>query len=186
MAAGAALGAQPRGEIRREEADRGLDPRLRRRLGDRARRVDAQHREPGLLEKAEQGAVVGADVQRQGARRGCIAPDQLGGVVLEMAHEDRRGPGDIDIILEQQPGIDDVEHLQMEAALAEEQVEREDRLRLVPLGRRHEGIGRRGRRERQHQFEIGAGAEPAIGAAVDRGRHGVQTLIGGMRTTSAS
>ena len=172
IAAGSALLAQPRSQVGREEADRGLDPGLRRRFGDRARRVDAQHREPGLLEKAEQGPVVGADVQRQGARRWGVAPDQLGGVILEMAHEDRRGPGDVDIILEQQPGIDDVEHLQVEAALAEEQVEREDGLRLVPLGRRHEGIGRRGRRERQHQFEIGAGAEAAIGAAMDRGRQG--------------
>jgi len=84
-----------------------------------------------------------------------------------MTHEDRRGPRHIDIVLEQQPGIDDVEHLQMEASLAQEQVEREDRLRLVPLGRRHEGIGRRGRRERQHQFEVAPGTEPAIGAAAD-------------------
>jgi hypothetical protein len=91
-----------------------------------------------------------------------------------MAHEDRRGSGHVDIILEQLAGIDDVEHLQVEAALAEEQVKREDRLRLVPLGRRHEGIGRRSRRERQHQFEIGAGTEAAIGAAMDQGGQGVR------------
>ena len=169
---GPALGAQPLGEIGREEADRGLDPGLRGCLGDRARRVDAQHREPRLLEEAEQGAVVGADVQRQGTRRRRVAADQHGGIILEMTHEDRRGPGDIDIILEQQPGIDDVQHLQVEAALAEEQVEGKHGLGRVPLGRRHEGIGRRGRRQRQHQFEIGTGAEPAIGAAVDRGQRG--------------
>src|SRR3990167_7012198 len=87
-------------QVRREKTPQGLDARLVGGGGDVFRGINAQGTHSSVLKEAQKRAVVGADVDDQGAGFKLEAAEQILGIGLEMADKNRGGAGDINVILE--------------------------------------------------------------------------------------
>ena len=154
------------GALRREEANQGLDAPGVGGGGDVAGRIDAEHAPAAFLEEPEKRPVVGADVDDQAVFGRRQAGDDVVGVTAEVIDEHRRGTRHIDVVIEQVGGVHDVQQLQVSAVLAQEDIEGKHLLRRAHGLFGDEGIGRRCRRQRQHQLQVRAAAQPAGAAPV--------------------
>jgi hypothetical protein len=155
-----------------EEPDQGLDPALARRLGDVGRRLDAERRDAALDEVLQQVTVVGRELDHLaggpqaeplGDHRD-VAPG-----VLEPRGRERREVG---VLGEDVLGRDVLLELDQQAAVADPDLERVERLHLVGLVGGEDALAQRRHPEIAQRVGQAGVAEPA-------GRRGHATTLSG-------
>jgi hypothetical protein len=163
---GAALLGQRLGRRPPEELDHGRDAALLLGdLGDVGRGLDPEHRHPALGEVLEQVAVVRGELHHLRSLAEAEARDGHLGVaaaVLEPAGRERR---EVRVVGEDRVGRLELLELHEEAALADQRVEREERLHRAELVLAEVAVRERGHAEVGERVLQRAAAEAARAGA---------------------
>ena len=159
------LAADLVGESRCEELRERMDSRFGGPPGDIAGGVDAENPAAALLEAAQQGPVVAADIDHEtGGRQ--VEPGAGGlGHVVKVQQERSRVPALVGVVVEQVGWIDYVQDLDMTTVEAEVQVQREHRCGKVQFLPWDILLRHRRWSEGYHSFETLALAEAAASSA---------------------
>ncbi len=156
------LGAQLPGQIETEKGVHRVHARGARRLDGALRRIDTEHGNACLDEILQHISVIAGDLGDQRIRPELARLDQLQRILARMLEEEIRKGGVVGIVgVEQNLRVDRFGDLHKRAVVAEGDLEREVRLRLLELLRHEHAIRERHRAEVEKDFEVLAAARAA-------------------------